>query len=151
MKDQAVAVIGTGAVAAVAASGAEQAGRQVVMCARSPVSSAVLERDGREQRLAAAITCDPDQVRPAAWVLLAEAVAVGMAEGARLSGEDVQRTLEFYDGFASEDGTSMLYDRLAGRPLEHEHVSGTVVRLGRRHGVPVPANQALYALPGALA
>jgi 2-dehydropantoate 2-reductase len=62
----------------------------------------------------------------------------------------VRRTLEFYDGFADEDGTSMLYDRLAGRSLEHEHVSGAVVRLGRKHGIPAPANQAMYALLGTL-
>ncbi len=285
-----VAVIGTGAVATVAASAAEQAGLDVVICARSPVSSVVLELDGQERRLAAAITCDPGRVQPAGWVLLAtkahqtqqagpwlarlcrpgtvivvlqngvdhtervhplaagatvvpalvyvaaervapgrvvhrrgrrivmpagpaarefaalmatswlqitedddfltaawrkllsnvaanpitaltgcrlgvlrgrevrelarellaEAVAVGMAEGAQLSADDVPRTLAFYDEFAEQDGTSMLYDRLAGRSLEHEQFSGAVTRLGRRHGVPTPVNQAMYALLGAL-
>jgi 2-dehydropantoate 2-reductase len=285
-----VAVIGAGAVGTVAASAAEQAGLNVVICARSPVASVVLEREGREQRLAASVTCDPGEVKPAAWVLLAtkaeqtrqagpwlarlcrpgtvvvvlqngvdhaervpalargvtvipalvyvaaervapgrvlhrhghrivlpagteagafaalmtpswlrvvqdtdfrtaawrkllsnvaaspitaltsrrlgvlrdrevrelarellaEAVAVGIAEGARLSTEDVAHTLAFYDEFADEDGTSMLYDRLAGRPLEHEQFSGTVTRLGRRHNVTTPANQAMYALLAAL-
>jgi 2-dehydropantoate 2-reductase len=51
-------------------------------------------------------------------VLLAEAVAVGIAEGARLCPEDVSATMAFYDQFGEEDGTSMLYDRLAGRELE---------------------------------
>jgi 2-dehydropantoate 2-reductase len=58
--------------------------------------------------------------------------------------------LEFFDQFADQDGTSMLYDRLAGRPLEYEQISGVVTRLGRRHGVPTPTNQAVYALLGAL-
>jgi 2-dehydropantoate 2-reductase len=49
----------------------EQAGLDVVMCARPPVASVVLERGGREHRLAAAVTYDPDRVQPAGWVLLA--------------------------------------------------------------------------------
>jgi 2-dehydropantoate 2-reductase len=92
---------------------------------------------------------DPE-VRDLAEQLLSEAAAVGAAEGARLSAADVADTLAFYDRFGADDGTSMLYDRLAGRALEHEHISGAVTRLGRRHGVPTPANQAVYALLGAL-
>jgi 2-dehydropantoate 2-reductase len=41
-----VAVIGAGAVGTVAASAAEQAGADVVICARSPVGPVVLELDG---------------------------------------------------------------------------------------------------------
>jgi pyruvate/2-oxoglutarate dehydrogenase complex dihydrolipoamide dehydrogenase (E3) component len=41
-----VAVIGAGAVGTVAASPAEQAGADVVICARSPVGPVVLELDG---------------------------------------------------------------------------------------------------------
>jgi 2-dehydropantoate 2-reductase len=40
----------------------------------------------------------------------------------------------------------MLYDRLAGRPLEYEALSGAVVRAAERHGIDVPLNRALYAL-----
>jgi ketopantoate reductase len=81
---------------------------------------------------------------------LAEAVAVGIAEGAQLGPEDVAATMAFYGQFGEQDGTSMLYDRLAGRELENELISGAITRLGRRHGVPTPANQAMYALLGAL-
>ena len=90
------------------------------------------------------------EIRELARVMLAEAVAVGIVEA--LGGpEDVAGTLAFYDGFGEDDGTSMLYDRLAGRELENELLSGAITRLGRRHGVPTPANQAMYALVGALA
>jgi 2-dehydropantoate 2-reductase len=91
------------------------------------------------------------EVRELSRVLLAEAVAVGIAEGARLSAEDVSATMAFYDQFGEEDGTSMLYDRLAGRQLGNGLLSGAITRLGRRHCVPTPANQAMYALVGALA
>jgi 2-dehydropantoate 2-reductase len=59
--------------------------------------------------------------------------------------------MAFYGQFGEEAGTSMLYDRLAGRELENELISGAITRLGRRHGVPTPVNQAMYALLGSLA
>ncbi|MEV4279087.1 2-dehydropantoate 2-reductase [Actinoplanes xinjiangensis] len=85
-------------------------------------------------------------VRELTRALLDEAIAVGRAAGARLSDADIEHTLEIYDGFAGDDGTSMLYDRLAGRATEHELITGAVVRLGEQHGVPVPLNRAILAL-----
>ncbi len=43
-------------------------------------------------------------------------------------------------------GSSMLYDRLAGRSTEHEALTGAVVRHGRRYGIPTPLNSAILAL-----
>ncbi|WP_433789807.1 2-dehydropantoate 2-reductase [Actinoplanes sp. CA-252034] len=85
-------------------------------------------------------------VRELTRALLDEAIAVGRAAGARLSDADIEHTLDIYDGFAADDGTSMLYDRLAGRATEHELITGAVVRLGEQHGVPVPLNRAILAL-----
>lgn len=84
-------------------------------------------------------------------VLLREAVAVGRAAGADLGPLDIAATLEFYRGFNGADGTSMLYDRLAGRPLETDLITGVIVRLGRAHRVPTPANDLLLALLDACA
>jgi 2-dehydropantoate 2-reductase len=78
--------------------------------------------------------------------LLSEAVAVAVASGARLSAADVTATLDFYSGLDAGSGTSMLEDRLAGRPTEHEEITGAVVRAAERHGVAAPLNQALLAL-----
>lgn len=78
--------------------------------------------------------------------LLEEAVAAGVAAGARLSAADVADTLDFYARFRRGAGTSMLEDRLAGRPTEHEEITGAVVRAGDRHGVDVPLNRAILAL-----
>jgi 2-dehydropantoate 2-reductase len=44
----------------------------------------------------------------------------------------------------------MLYDRLAGRRLEHESLNGAVADLGRRRGVPTPLNDAMTALLDAI-
>ncbi|MFC4071745.1 2-dehydropantoate 2-reductase [Actinoplanes subglobosus] len=85
-------------------------------------------------------------VRELTRALLDEAIAVGRAAGARLCDDDIEHTLDIYDGFAGDDGTSMLYDRLAGRATEHELITGAVVRLGEQHNVPVPLNRAILAL-----
>ena len=44
----------------------------------------------------------------------------------------------------------MLYDRLAGLPLEYDAKYGAVVRAGRRHGIPTPLHEAFVALLGAI-
>jgi 2-dehydropantoate 2-reductase len=82
--------------------------------------------------------------------VLTEAVAVGRAEGAAITEQDVRDTLELYAANPPDGGTSMLYDRLAGRPLEHEHITGVVVRAGERHRIPTPLNTALLTLLRAL-
>ena len=67
-----VGVIGVGAVGTVAASAAEQAGRDVFICGRSPVGGpVVLELDGDERRIAAPVIYEVDEARPVDWVLLA--------------------------------------------------------------------------------
>lgn len=85
-------------------------------------------------------------VRELARGLLAEAVRVAQAEGAGLSERDIEPTLEEYARFNPDGGSSMLYDRFAGRSMEHDHLTGTVVRLAERHGLPVPLNRAILAL-----
>ncbi|QIQ01273.1 2-dehydropantoate 2-reductase [Streptomyces liangshanensis] len=92
---------------------------------------------------------EEERIRELALGLMRETAAVGVAEGARLTEEDVQRTLESTSVFAT-GGTSMLHDRLADRPLEYETLNGAVVALAERHGIDVPLNRAMTALLGAL-
>jgi len=74
-----------------------------------------------------------------------EVSVLARARGVRLADDAVARTLRFVDGLPPEATASMQRDILAGRPSELEQQSGAVVRLGRRAGVPVPANEFLYA------
>ncbi|WP_238398427.1 ketopantoate reductase C-terminal domain-containing protein [Edaphobacter sp. 12200R-103] len=78
--------------------------------------------------------------------MLRECIAVGRAEGAELP-----------DGFAEEvlaacrrgnpDSINSLHaDRLAGRPMETAARNGAIVRKGRAHGIPTPANAMAVAL-----
>jgi 2-dehydropantoate 2-reductase len=78
--------------------------------------------------------------------ILAEALAVARAEGAQLSDDDAAKVVEGASMFGAETASSMFYDRRAGRPMEHQHLTGEVVRRAARHGIPVPVNEALLAL-----
>jgi 2-dehydropantoate 2-reductase len=73
-----------------------------------------------------------------------EAVAVGVAEGARLDAEKLRNTLLGFAG--GEMRTSMQKDFDAGRPLELDAIGGPIVRGGRRRGVPTPATDELIRL-----
>jgi 2-dehydropantoate 2-reductase len=63
---------------------------------------------------------------------------------------DVDATLELYSGYREDGGTSMLYDRLAGQRLEHEYITGVIVRTGETYSVDVPLNRAILTLLRAL-
>jgi len=82
--------------------------------------------------------------------LLSEAVDVGQAEGAQLCARDVDDVLSMYANASPEGGSSMLYDRLSGRSLEHEHLTGALLRAAEKHGIEVPLNQAIFALLDAI-
>ncbi|MCF4128876.1 2-dehydropantoate 2-reductase [Methylobacterium sp. SyP6R] len=88
-------------------------------------------------------------IRDLARGLMDEVIRVANAEGARLTDEDATRILDSYGRISGDGGSSMLYDRLAGRPLEHAHLTGAVVAAAERHGIAVPLNRAILALAGA--
>ena len=103
----------------------------------SPVTALTLQRQAVLRR--------PD-IKELCLAVLEEAIAVGRAEGARLSDDEAARTLATLFTFAGELGTSMYFDRLANRPLEHEALTGAIVSGGERHGIATPLNRALLAL-----
>lgn len=78
--------------------------------------------------------------------LIAEAVAVGRAEGARLADRLADETVAWLQALPDGAQTSMLQDRDAGRPLEWEGLTGAVVRAANRRGLDVPVNRAVMAL-----
>jgi 2-dehydropantoate 2-reductase len=87
----------------------------------------------------------PD-MRQLADGLLDEALAVANAEGADLDRSDADKVLDGLLSLPTTNGSSMLYDRLAGRPLEHEYLTGSLVQLAEIHGIDVPLNRAVLAL-----
>jgi 2-dehydropantoate 2-reductase len=78
--------------------------------------------------------------------VLDETVKVGRADGARLADDEPARAMEKLMTFSPELGTSMYFDRLAGRPFEIDALNGAVVAAGDRHGIATPLNRMLLTL-----
>ena len=94
------------------------------------------------------VMADP-AVRALAIGLASECISVARAEGASIPQD---AAAGFVEGIAKNAagwppfGSSMLYDRLAGRETEHEALIGAVVRIGARHAIATPLNAAMLAL-----
>ena len=76
---------------------------------------------------------------------LREVRAVGRASGVALPPNLVEQTLRLTEGFSPQTRPSLLVDLEAGRRLELEAMSGTVVRYGRERRVPTPVHGVIYA------
>ena len=74
--------------------------------------------------------------------LAREVVAVGRAHGVGLPADYAEQRIPFFDRWPPEMTTSMHHDLQQGKPLELQWLSGGVVELGMRVGVPTPMNRA---------
>jgi 2-dehydropantoate 2-reductase len=75
-----------------------------------------------------------------------EVSAVASAEGVDLPPDTTDRHASFAQSLAPT-GYSSLYDDLTGgRRMELEALHGTVVSRARRHDIPVPVSEAIYAI-----
>ena len=78
--------------------------------------------------------------------IMAEAVKVGQAEGAKLTAQHVEDILLWLQTIPAESITSMLQDRQAGRELEYKALTGYVVKAAEKHGIDVPLNHLILSL-----
>ncbi len=78
--------------------------------------------------------------------LIHEAAAVAAAEGVVISAQEVRDIAAGLGALPAGAGNSMLFDRLRGRALESEFLTGAVVRAGQAAGVRVPLNEAVLTL-----
>lgn len=74
-----------------------------------------------------------------------EVEAVGRACGIDLPCGIVDQLSAFFANLEPWARGSLAHDLSAGRRLELEALNGTVVRLGRSHGIPTPVNSVIYA------
>jgi 2-dehydropantoate 2-reductase len=109
----------------------------LISAVANPITTLTLQRQAVLRR---------PQVKELCLDILREAVAVARAEGAKLTEDDGARALATLFEFSGELGTSMYFDRLAGRPLEVEALTGAIVAAGERHDIPTPLNRALLSL-----
>ncbi|MFQ6028020.1 MAG: ketopantoate reductase family protein [Dehalococcoidia bacterium] len=75
-----------------------------------------------------------------------ETMAVGRALGVPIQEDTLEWSLNAMDNFPAQGQASMAKDFNEGKPVELEGLTGTVVRLGRRAGVPTPVNDTFYAI-----
>jgi len=83
------------------------------------------------------------EVRELARLAALEVMAVATHEGVLLTEADLEAMFALIARLGPDGKTSMLQDVEAGRKTELEIFAGTVVELGRRHGVPTPVNAML--------
>lgn len=103
----------------------------------NPITALTLQRQAVLRR---------DDVHALCLAILDEAVAVARADGARLAGDEAAQVMARLLTYPGEAGTSMYFDRLAGRSFEADALTGAIVAAGRRHGIATPLNQALLTL-----
>ena len=87
-----------------------------------------------------------DDIRRLGRALAAECLAVARAEGADLPDAVADEVIDWCATLPEDLGTSMLFDREAGRALEWDARNGVVVRLGAQHGVPTPISDVIVPL-----
>ena len=103
----------------------------------NPITALTLQRQAVFRR---------DDVHALCLAVLEEAVQVARADGALLSDDESARTMTALLTYSPELGTSMYFDRLAGRPFEVEALTGAIVAAGARYGIATPLNLALLTM-----
>ena len=88
---------------------------------------------------------DPD-IAPYFLAAYEEVAAVGRAAGVALPDDAVERTLGFNRNAPAHLMASMGGDLLRGNRIELPWLSGKVIELGRKYGVPTPTHAFMYAM-----
>ena len=83
------------------------------------------------------------QTRAFLLEVMREVVAVGRAHGVDLPENYAEVRLKLADDVAYDMTSSMHHDLERGNPLEVRWLSGGVVELGQRNGIPTPLNRAI--------
>ncbi|MGR3781676.1 MAG: ketopantoate reductase family protein [Albimonas sp.] len=78
--------------------------------------------------------------------LVREALAVARASGAPVPADAAEAVIARFEKMSGKIRSSMAADLEAGRPLEVDHMTGAIARMGRELGVPTPATSAMYAI-----
>lgn len=74
-----------------------------------------------------------------------EVVNVGVAEGISFDVRFVEKTMKFLETLEPGGRASLYSDLVGNRRMELMSLNGRVVQLGKKHGIPVPMNFAIFA------
>ena len=86
----------------------------------------------------------PGALRDTMIAAMREVMAVSEKEGHPITEADLNYWLSVLDGLTPTSKPSMRQDVEANRYSEVELFSGTMMKLGRKHGIPTPVNDELY-------
>jgi 2-dehydropantoate 2-reductase len=89
---------------------------------------------------------EDSDMRDLLFKLMNETTAVGRAAGVDLPEDFASELDRSIAAFPPTMKASMANDLEAGRPLELDWLAGKVIALGRKYGVPTPAQEAVYAI-----
>jgi 2-dehydropantoate 2-reductase len=105
--------------------------------AANPISALTMQRNHVFRR---------DDIQALCRALLDEAIAVARADGATLAADEAEQVMGRLLGVPADAGSSMYFDRMAGRPLEIDAITGAVVEAGERHAIATPLNRLVLTL-----
>ncbi len=86
----------------------------------------------------------PSEARDMMEKAMREVMLLGEKEGVAITEKDLNEYMNLIDNMNPNGMPSMRQDGLAGRKSEVELFSGTVLKLAKKHGILVPANQRIY-------
>ena len=139
-----VAVVGIGAIGGLVAAELMAAGAEVTLCTRSPLERLVVDRGERPRDFAVRAVTDPAAAAPVRFVVIA------------LKAQDSAHAAPWLARLAGPDTTIVVIQngveheaRLAPHaviPAIINTAVGAVIRAGRRHDLPTPRAETLYAL-----
>jgi 2-dehydropantoate 2-reductase len=89
---------------------------------------------------------DDADMRAFFYKLMYETIAVGRAAGVDFPPGFAAELDGWVAGFAPAMKASMANDLEAGNRLELDWLAGKVIALGRKHGIPTPSHEAVYAM-----
>lgn len=90
--------------------------------------------------------CDNDYFIRAVRVVAKEVQSVAKCEGVTLTGSDIEEMIRRVTALTDHGQTSMLQDVLANRDTENDYFSGSVSRLGKKHGIATPVCDFIHIL-----
>ena len=90
--------------------------------------------------------CASEKFMDFAKKVMAEVQALAKAEGISNTETMIEEVIEMMRSIKPEGKTSMLQDIEAGRKTEIDILAGTIIELGRKHGIPTPYNKVLKDL-----
>lgn len=112
--------------------------KYILLCGFSAVSTLSRQPVGP-------VLADPE-LRALLVQAMQEVAAVARAKGIAVAADVVDKSIAFCGHFKADSKASMLEDLEAGKPLELDWLSGTLVRFGAELGVPTPFHRIVNAM-----